>query len=81
MLVLNPFSLNAERKKKLLKLFDEVRNETFPNLKEQYASGFELKKKIDLAILEAIGLGKEVDTLLIKLHEAIRVQFETLGKL
>jgi len=82
MLVLNPHSLPEKNRKELLRLFDDISQEPFPSLEEQYAEGFELKRKIDLSILDAMGFAEEESELLLQqLYEAIRKQFDTLKEL
>lgn len=57
-LMLDPSSLSAESRKKLVDLFDRIRLQRFENLAEQYLEHSSLKEKIDRGILAALGASK-----------------------
>lgn len=82
MLVLNPRSLSEEKREKLMELFDDISQKPFPSLEEQYTDDFELRRRMDSAILDALGFDEEeTDLLLEQLYEAIRMQFDSLKEL
>lgn len=80
MLVLNPHSLSEKKKMKLLDLFNAIRTEHFPSLEEQFRTGFEPRRRMDLEILEAIGF-EEPEAVLYSLQKAILLQFDVLREL
>jgi hypothetical protein len=48
-------SINAEAVADLVRTFDDVKGEDFPSLREQIEGRYPLRRKIDLAIMKALG--------------------------
>jgi type I restriction-modification system DNA methylase subunit len=82
MLVLNPHIINENEKRKLLTLFNEICNDSFPCLKEQFTHEFKVRKKIDKVILNTLGFNEqESEILASQLFEAIKEHYEMLESL
>jgi len=80
---IDPSKISSIERQVLLSLFEEVSDDRFPSLIEQLRSGFEPRKKIDMAFLKILGFDEDAQRELLRgLYEAtysrIRSMKETM---
>jgi len=82
MIVLNPSKLSAVQKEKLLRLFDQLRNISFPSVLEQLKTGFHARADIDKTILGIFGLSdNEINSILDYLYPTLTNEIQQLKTL
>lgn len=82
LLMLNPDALSKSDRKKLLDLFNRVKDKSFPSLLQQIRSKFSVRVEIDKAILSVLGFGDdEIDRILDYLYPALAKEIQQLKNL
>ena len=82
MLVLAPQKLSTAQKEKLLRLFEQIRNTSFPSVLEQLKTKFPTRIQIDKAVLRVLGFGvDEINRILDYLYPALANEIQQLKTL
>jgi type I restriction-modification system DNA methylase subunit len=80
-LVVDPSKLGQQQKKRLIQLFDEHAKTQLPSVLEQFTKQNPVRKAIDLAILEALGIKGNLEELLGSAYENVSKTIRTLATL
>jgi phytoene dehydrogenase-like protein len=80
-LTLDPAKLSQERKDQLVKIFDEQARTKLPSILEQLRTKNTGRKKIDLALLQALGIKGDHEELLNAAYLSVQRTIETLATL
>ena len=81
-LMLNPKKISQAERKRLIKLYNQVARYEFEHLRQQIKSRENMRKKIDLEILQVLGFKRNESKRLINiLYDALKKEFEALDNL
>jgi len=81
LLVPDPNKLTEEQKKRILEVFDEIKNTDFPSITEQLKTKFQARKTIDSMWLKVLGYKDFSNEMLDKLYDSLLKELEIIGKL
>jgi len=81
LLVPDPNKLIEEQKKRILGVFEEIKDTSFPSISEQFKTKFQVRKTIDSMWLKILGYKNLSDELLENLYDSILKELEIIGKL
>lgn len=81
LLVLNPANLTKTAKRRLLKTFNEVKDQTFPSISEQLEKENQTRKIIDKSLLRALDYKGDPDELLKRLYTSISKEIKIIDDL
>ncbi|MDH5779024.1 MAG: N-6 DNA methylase [Candidatus Bathyarchaeota archaeon] len=79
--VLNPKKITKEERKRLLKIFDEIKNISLPSITEQLSEKNNVRKTIDKALFDILGYENITEEFLENFHTSILHEIEAINRL
>jgi hypothetical protein len=81
LLVPDPNKLTEEQKKRILGVFEEIKDTSFPSITEQLKTKFQARKTIDSMWLKVLGCKNFSNEMLDRLYDSLLKELEIIGKL
>jgi hypothetical protein len=79
--VLNPKKLTKKERRKLLKIFEEIKNVSLPNITEQLSKKNNVRKTMDKALFEILGYESITEKFLENFYSSTQNEIEIINRL